>query len=506
MAVRKAATNGLAFVLALAVGVVGLAGPVAADGVPVDPDAAVAYQQNPAHDGSVTDPGFVAPFRRAWTRTFEGKVGYPLVAAGRVFVAIAPTYEFGNKVAALSIDDGSLLWGPVSIGGSDWSGSIAYDDGRVFAIDSDGGVTAFDATTGDVIWDTQLTGQWGFRAPVTASKGLVLVEGDGVGGTLYALDQGTGELSWSVDVMGGGRSAPAVDDTGVYVSYDCHDVVKLDLLGNERWHRSGSCTGGGATTPVLHDGKVWVREFLGDPPYLLDAMTGEDLPGTFGPFSGIRAPAFDGRVVATVGGGTLTVSDTVTGETLWQAPTSGHALAPLIANHYVISVNGDAVVEARLVQTGALVWSAPQGSSLVQAPDELGSDILTGMAVGDGTLLVPGEDVLAAFVPVGPAADTTPPTVALRPFLPHVVDTPHAVARWRAEDERSGVLATQIRTRAGRVGFPLSNWVVRPRQRTLGWWAAPIQPGWRLCVSVRSQDGVGNWSDWTSGQCVRRRG
>lgn len=488
--------------LALAAGVVGLASAGAAVvGAVSDPDAAVAYQQNPAHDGSSGDTTFVAPFAQAWTKTFNGKVGYPLIADGRVFVTVAPTYDFGNQVVALAVTSGEVLWGPVAIGGNSETGSIAYDSGRVFAVDSGGGVTAFDAASGVVVWDTQLPDQWVFSAPLTAADGTLYVEGDGTGGTLYALDESTGELMWSAAVSGGGKSAPAVDDTGVYVTYGCGEVFKFDLAGNSLWHHSGTCIGGAGTTPVLHDGRVWVREFAGDPPYLLDAVTGAELPGTF---DAVRAPAFDGRLMATVGGGILTVSDALTGEVVWQAPTAGHVLAPLIANHYVISARSDGIIEARLAQSGVLVWSGQQGSLLIQDPDEMGSNILAGMAQGDGTLVVPGEKVLTAFVPSGASNDTTPPTVRLWPFRPRMLTTARALARWRPVDERSGVLSSQLRTRQGRVGFPMPAWTVRRHERTGNWSSLPIDPRSRLCVSVRSQDGVGNWSDWTPAECVRR--
>lgn len=123
--------------------------PVAASaGGTVDPDASVAYQHDAAHDGDSTDPWFVAPFARSWSATFPGAVGYPLVVDDRVFVTVAHYPGYGNDVEALSLATGDVLWGPVSIGGTYWTGRIAYDDGRIFAINYDGELTALDATTG----------------------------------------------------------------------------------------------------------------------------------------------------------------------------------------------------------------------------------------------------------------------------------------------------------------------------------------------------------------------
>src|ERR1700712_3656570 len=48
----------------------------------VDPDASVAYQHDPAHDGNSLDTSFVAPFTKAWSTSLGGTVGFPLIADG----------------------------------------------------------------------------------------------------------------------------------------------------------------------------------------------------------------------------------------------------------------------------------------------------------------------------------------------------------------------------------------------------------------------------------------
>src|SRR3954452_1794463 len=103
-----------------------------------DPDASVAYQHDAAHDGDSQDTAFVAPLTKAWSTTLGGTVGYPLIADGRVFVSVAHDPGHGNDVEALSLSTGELLWGPTSIGGTYWSGAIAYDGGQLFAVNFDG--------------------------------------------------------------------------------------------------------------------------------------------------------------------------------------------------------------------------------------------------------------------------------------------------------------------------------------------------------------------------------
>ena len=68
-----------------------------------DPNASVAYQHDPAHDGRSLDTSFVAPFTQAWSTKLGGTVGYPLIADGRVFVTVAHASGYGNDVVALSL-------------------------------------------------------------------------------------------------------------------------------------------------------------------------------------------------------------------------------------------------------------------------------------------------------------------------------------------------------------------------------------------------------------------
>jgi outer membrane protein assembly factor BamB len=361
-----------------------------------DPDASVAYQHDPAHDGNSLDTSFVAPFTKGWSRTLGGTVGYPLIADGRVFVTVARPSGYGNDVEALSLSTGKVLWGPTSIDGTYSSGSIAYEAGQLFAINYDGRLMALDAVTGAVKWTTQLAGQSSFTSPPTAVEGNVYVAGAGVGGTLYAVDEASGLTTWTGSVANGDHSSPAVDDSGVYVSYACEQAYKFDLAGAQVWHHNTDCEGGGGRTPVLRDGKVYIRDDAGKPPAILDGATGTQTAS----FAAGPAPAFDGRRMATVSNGVLSVSDASSGHPIWHT-TGGDALtAPLIANGYVIEGLRNGTVEARLTQNGHLAWSGQAGADLA-APDEHNATILTGLAQGDGALVVPAGSTLTVFVPAG---------------------------------------------------------------------------------------------------------
>jgi outer membrane protein assembly factor BamB len=470
--------------------------PVAASaGGTADPDASVAYQHDAAHDGDSTDPWFVAPFARSWSVTLPGEVGYPLIVDGRVFVTVAHSPGYGNDVEALSLATGDVLWGPVSIGGTYATGRIAYDEGRVFAINHDGELTAFDASTGTVAWTSQLAGQYSFTSAPTAVGGTLYVGGAGSGGTLYAVDEATGTTTWTAPVMNGDSSSPAVDADGVYVSYACEQAYRFDLAGALVWHHDTDCEGGGGRTPVLHDGRVYIRDDAGKTPAVLDASSGDQVAS----YAAGPAPAFDGHHMATVSAGVLTVSDTASGDPLWHAGTDA-VTAPLIANGYVIEGHANGLVEARHIQDGELVWSGFAGDVLAP-PDEHNAGTLTGLAEGDGALVVPAGSTLTVFVP---AVDTVAPSVRLFPFRQAVIHHPETTAFWTATDAMSGVAVSQVRVRRGHLGEPLSAWV-RQTPTTAHRATVDLRRRTRLCLAVRARDRVGNWSAWPSAQCVTRR-
>jgi outer membrane protein assembly factor BamB len=558
---RLGATFGLSVVF-VGAAVVGPPGPAgAASASAVDPDASVAYQHDPAHDGNSVDPSFVAPLIQTWSKDLGGVLGYPLIADGRVFVPVEGTT--GEQVEALSLATGDVLWGPTTFGGTSNGGSIAYDEGRVFAISWSGELTAFDAATGVVDWTSQLGNTGFFSSPPTAVGGTVYVGG---GTWLYAVDETLGATKWRGGVSNGDESAPAVDDTGVYVSYACEQAYRFGLAGGLYWHHSTDCSGGGGNTAVLHDGRLYVRDNI-KTPAVLDADSGEQL----GTFDAGPAPAFDGRHMISVSDGVLTASDADTGDPIWRAPSDDAATTPLIVNGYVIEGLGDGTIEARDEQDGALAWTGQVGASF------LGNTDVYGLAEGDGALVAPAGTTLTVFEPsatrvlitsgppagtvAGPrvtfafgsaasdpryictldgttspctspitysgldggrhdftvkvndalvgaasrtfAVDAEGPVVTLDAFPHRVIHHSTVRGRWSAVDIMSGVRAYQLRARHSRLGHRLPSWSVEnPTTQRAEIRHVPRDS--RLCISVRAKDGVGNWSGWSSSRCVIR--
>jgi outer membrane protein assembly factor BamB len=62
----------------------------------------------------------------------------------------------------------------------------------------------------------------------------------------------------------------------------------------------------------------------------------------------------------------------------------------------VFAGNSTGRVYAVSATTGKQIWTGVAGS-VIDGPDEQNADVLVGMAVGDGLLVVPAGNALAAF-------------------------------------------------------------------------------------------------------------
>ena len=369
-------------------------GTILNDDAPPPPpsSAATAYQIDPAHTGAAADA--VAPVpSRAWSRDLGGSTSYPLIVGGRVYVTVANTSSYGTRLFALNASDGATAWTADLPGTYYWS-AITYDAGRIFAVNYDGVMTAYDAVTGGLQWTTQMPGQYSFSSPPTARAGYVYTGGAGSGGTLYAVRQDNGAVAWTAPVANGDNSSPAVSSSGVYVSYACGvSYAFAPTSGALQWNRVTGCSGGGGKTPVLGAGKLYVRD--SSYPAILDAGTGS-LLAPF-PSSG-PAPALDASKRYVLTGTTLRAENLASGSSAWQFSGDGQLRsAPIVAAGTVFVGSSSGNLYGLSSATGAITWSANVGSAIA-APDEQNvSQPLTGLATAGGLLVVPADRTLSAY-------------------------------------------------------------------------------------------------------------
>ncbi|MGE0797756.1 MAG: PQQ-binding-like beta-propeller repeat protein, partial [Lautropia sp.] len=198
---------------------------------------AVGYQIDHGHSNFVAFGALLAlPNSPTWTVTLPGPVSYPLIAGGRVFVVTGGLDgPNGSRLHALHAETGAVAWGPVAIPDTFQRSGIAYDQGRLFVLNHDGLLRSFDAATGAAGWSAQMPLQFSFLAPPTAIDGVIYLQGSSM---FFSVDASTGRIMWQTQLQGGGGSAPAVAGDGVFLTDAC-TVIRLDAYtGATRWRNT----------------------------------------------------------------------------------------------------------------------------------------------------------------------------------------------------------------------------------------------------------------------------
>ena len=338
---------------------------------------ATAYQVTPAHNALVRFSGSWGPnLSVAWTAALDGSPSFPLVVGTSVFAVIG-----GSPVEIVRIDatSGKTLW--KASAGSGNSVGLAYDQGRLFSVNSGGLMTAYKANSGKQVWSVQLPGQYSFSAAPSALNGVVYTGGAGEGGTLYAVDGATGKVIWTQPVENGDDSSPSVTASGVYVTYPCQYYDFTPSSGAPIWHVSTGCDGGGGATPVTYNNMVFVRDYPSNT--ILNAQTG----AVIGSFPGNSPPAIAGHVGYFLDNETLSAIDPATSKLFWEFSGDGSiATPPLVVNGYVMVASG---------QGHLYVVDAAKGTAA--ATIKLPGAAIGPLGAGDKLVLVPVGNTLVAY-------------------------------------------------------------------------------------------------------------
>ena len=373
----------------------------------VPSDQARNFQIDATHTGSISIEGLTPPLTQRWVVNFGRPISYPLIADGRVYVTVKNATGQGTTLFALNATNGSTLWSSNLGGNFFWSGSC-YENGRVFALNGSGLLRAFDGATGAIVWSALLPGQFAFSSMPTVRDGVIYTGGAGSGGTVYAVNANTGAVLWTRSVANGDYSSPAVTSDGVYVSYACPNVYKLDpTTGAVIWHYAPGCSGGGGKTPALYNNRLFVRDSTGT---IHDSFNGS----LIGNFVAKNTPAFSGSRGFFLDGpnffgsfGTLRARDVDTNSVLWSFAGDGSLQsAVLVVNDYVYVGSAQGRLYAVDAATGQQVWVTVAGTSIPFVDEHNVSQPVTSFAAGEGLLVVPTSTTLVAY-----ERDNIPPTL-----------------------------------------------------------------------------------------------
>ncbi|NBB53355.1 PQQ-binding-like beta-propeller repeat protein [Rhizobium sp. CRIBSB] len=375
------------------------------------PQAAVSWSSPGGNAENSTEHVIAAPeFTVAWRRRVgagSGKtrqVMSPVVADnGKVFVM-----DGEARVSAVDAATGQVLWDtdvrPEGRERGGFGGGLAVGGGKVFVASGYRSMTALDVETGAVLWTSAVDAPLHGAPTLSASRVYVI----DVDNQLIAFNVNTGQQDWSYrGIVEPARimraSSPAVTGDTVIAPFSSGEVIAVRAsTGQGLWQQTLSRTSRTSALseirdivgrPVVNRGVVYAISHAGVLS-AMDARTGEPVwrgpnnsPLTL-PVAGVNAPLPSGDVVYVVSKtGTLTVINRQTGQVYWtrdlnegRVRQEGGFLGffdrtvrpiwsgPILASNRLVLVNSEGEAVAFNPKTGELLTTLRLGGPAYIAP------------------------------------------------------------------------------------------------------------------------------------------
>lgn len=358
-----------------------------------------------------------------------------------------------NKSWSQSGGDPSKAIGPLALGSGEtrvWSAHIAgggsraklaatpvVADGKLFVIDVNAVVHAFNAKTGAKLWDTSI------RSKDDDGRvefgGGVAVDGDRVYaatgiGDVAALSTADGKLIWKVRPGGPLRGSPTISNGQLYVmSQDDQIFAMGEKDGAVIWTDSGTLQSTGVfgvASPAAAQGSVIAGFSSGElSAYRYengrvlwgDALSRTSISTSVSTLMDIDAdPVIDrGRVFAIGEGGRMASYELVTGQRLWELNIGGIA-TPLVAGEWVFVVTDKAKLLCIARTAGKVRWIAhlPAYRKAKSKSDPIR---WYGPVLAGGHLILVSTGGMMAFVDPGTGAVKTERKIKEPMALPPIV-------------------------------------------------------------------------------------
>jgi outer membrane protein assembly factor BamB len=312
-----------------------------------------------APDGAVGNVAFTRTPSEVWSanigsRTSRARLlARPVAADGKVFAL-----NDDSDLKAFDLTDGSTLWSqdlrPADADEQIFGGGVAYDNGAVFATTGYGEVLALNTADGAVLWRTAVRNI--LRAAPLVDGGRVYAMA--VNGELYALDASTGAVLWSHNGIAGvsallGGATPVITGDVVLAAYSSGEVYAIRAQnGKTLWNQSLTSTRRGSSL-ALNDIKA--------------------------------SPVAAGdRVYAISYGGRMAAIDGRTGNPVWDADVGG-LFAPVVTDDAVF-VLADGSALATLERSTGRAIRITQLRRWLDEEDEKGAITWAGPVLGEGVL------------------------------------------------------------------------------------------------------------------------
>lgn len=283
----------------------------------------------------------------------------PIVADGRIYVMDAET-----QVSAFDVGNGDQIWSaeltPDEEDEGHIGGGLAFENGTVYAATGFAEVIALDAATGNQVWRRRVDGP--MRAAPTARGGRVFVIT--LDNKLYALNGRTGETLWTYSAIAEtatllGGASPAVDGGIIVAPFSSGELVAMRVeSGREIWSES------------------------------LSAIRRTDVVSTLSHIRG--RPIIDrGRVYAVSHGGLMAAIDLRSGQRVWDREIGGPE-SPWIGGDYLFVLTNDSELLCLSRNSGRIFWI--QSLPKYEDPEDRQDPIVwTGPILASDRLVVAGS-------------------------------------------------------------------------------------------------------------------
>lgn len=300
-------------------------------------------------------------------------VSGPVVGGGRVY-----TIDTQGTVRAFDVRNGGEVW-RASFGevGKDraavYGGGVAFENGRVYATNGLGYVAALDAATGAVAWTVKPAGPLR-GAPTVLGDALYAMTQDN---QIFSLKTADGTTSWS--------SAAALEIAGVFGS-------------------SAPAAARGTVIAGFSSGELNAYRYENGRVVWQDALSRTSISTSVASLSDIDAdPVIDGGQVFAVGkGGRMVALDLFSGQRLWEQNVAGIS-TPWVAGDWVFVVTDESKVVAMARGSGKIRWIAelPRWEKPKDKKDPI---FYTGPVLAGGRLIVAGSN--GALINIEPSSGT----------------------------------------------------------------------------------------------------
>lgn len=246
-------------------------------------------------------------------------------------------------------------------------------NGKLFVVDTDATVSAFDATTGAKIWAKQLDTDGKSRSSLfgggATANGNFVYATNGVG-DVAALEADTGNEVWKKRPGGPLRGSPTVSNGNVYVMTQDNRIFALRSAdGNAEWNEAGPVASSGifgVAAPAAAAGTVIAGYSSGElsayryengQNLWTDTLSRTAMSTSVSTLTDIDAdPVIDrGRVFALGKGGRMASYELSSGQRLWEINVGGVS-TPIASGEWVFVLTDDAKVLCVQRATGKVRW------------------------------------------------------------------------------------------------------------------------------------------------------